>query len=106
MYDKQIEELKELASDPTLQSCCQRDLEDQIRVAHYKALLTPQDRSQARQRLSRQVFSVDNINQKGDDEPAYDGTDDEPELGTLLIMVTINIVDRYIYTRKQLIRHR
>jgi len=75
LYQEQIEDLQELALDPTLQSCCQRDLEDQIRIAKYKALLTPQDRSQARNRLAGQVVATPaGINGSDDDE-------DDAELG-------------------------
>ena len=52
----EIAELTELASDPTLESCCRRDLDDQLRVARAKAQLAPQDRSQARQRIASNVL--------------------------------------------------
>jgi hypothetical protein len=57
-FEHQIAELRELAADPTLESCCRRDLEDQIRVAKVKATLAPQDRSQTRQRLASAVVTL------------------------------------------------
>jgi hypothetical protein len=56
-HKKEIEQLQELASDPTLESCCRRDLEDALKIARVKAQLAPQDRSQARQRLAGQVLA-------------------------------------------------
>jgi hypothetical protein len=53
---QEIEQLQELALDPTLESCCRRDLEDALKIARVKAQLAPQDRSQARQRLAGQVL--------------------------------------------------
>ena len=44
------------ALDPTLQSCCQRDLEQQAAVARLKAQLSLHDRSKERQRAASAVI--------------------------------------------------
>ena len=71
----EIEELKELAADPTLEACCRRDLEDQLRTARLKAQLAPQDRSQARQRLAAQVLGA--ALAPGDEKDDLDSDSDE-----------------------------
>ena len=45
-----------LACDPTLEACCQRDLEQQALVARLKARLSLHDRSKERQRIAGQVL--------------------------------------------------
>lgn len=71
----------QLANDPTLESCCQRDLEDQLRIAQFKAQLAPQDRSQTRQKLANAIvktaFEEDDLRQDDDDD------DDDGELSML-----------------------
>lgn len=74
----EIEDLKELAADPTLESCCRRDLEDQLRVVKAKAQLAPQDRTQTRQRLARAV-----LRQTEDSDIEQEESDSE-ELGKLI----------------------
>jgi len=54
--EQEIEKLQDLASDPTLESCCRRDIEDALKTARVKAQLAPQDRSQARERLAGKVL--------------------------------------------------
>jgi hypothetical protein len=47
-----------LACDPTLEACCQRDLEQQAMVARLKARLSIHDRSKERQRIAGQVVGT------------------------------------------------
>lgn len=54
--DQEITALKDMAQDPTLESCCQRDLEEQIRHISLKSALDASDRSQERQRVIDNVF--------------------------------------------------
>ena len=69
-FEREIEELKEMAADPTLQACCQQDLHDQIRVAGYKAKLAPQDRSEARHALASRVLGTQPRTEDSGDEDA------------------------------------
>jgi len=79
VYLQQAEELQELAADPTLQSCCQRDLRDQIRIAECKAKLAPQDRSQIRNQMAKRVIAAS----YGEDKWGSSDSDEESEeLGT------------------------
>jgi hypothetical protein len=82
---QEIEELQDLASDPTLESCCRRDLEDALKIARVKAQLAPQDRSQVRERLAGQVLLAPFSKRGGEDNEAgiagADEDDESEELG-------------------------
>lgn len=49
-------ELQESAADPTLSSCCQRDLEEQAAVARLKARLAAEDRTNLRKQVAERVL--------------------------------------------------
>jgi hypothetical protein len=78
---QEIEHLQELALDPTLESCCRRDLEDALKIARVKAQLAPHDRSQARQRLAGQVLLTPLA--AGEEEEGTAGLDEDNELEEL-----------------------
>lgn len=71
-------ELDELAADPTLAACCQRDAQEQAVAARLRAQLTLVDRSRQREALRAAVFgaaaeeedgaSVDSLESSGDDD--------------------------------------
>eukprot|EP00887_Chlorella_sp_A99_P006174 scaffold3.g6174.t1 len=54
----QAEELELLSLDPTLESCCRRDLEERARAERIKAELSLHDRSTVREALRQQVVGA------------------------------------------------
>jgi hypothetical protein len=52
------EHLEDLASDPTLESCCQRDLQDQALAARLTSQLALHDRSSARLHVAQSVVAA------------------------------------------------
>ena len=84
----EIDELTELAADPTLESCCRRDLEDQLHVAKTKARLTPVDRSQIRQRMASLVVASAAHPRNEENDSVFDDDDlesESDELGEFLM---------------------
>ncbi|KAL6766289.1 hypothetical protein ACKKBG_A35425 [Auxenochlorella protothecoides x Auxenochlorella symbiontica] len=74
-------QLREMAADPTLASCCQRDAQEQAVVAKLKASLTLVDRSRHREHLRESVLGCT----PGDTRPDRDSleTSDDEELDKL-----------------------
>lgn len=74
-----------LACDPTLESCCQRDLEQQAVVARLKARLSIHDRSKERLRVAARVLGQPShapppaAERQSDDDLETD--EDDEELG-------------------------
>lgn len=57
-YDSLIGQLEECALDPTLEQCCRRDVQEQIKVARLKQSLKSVDRSDAHLRLQHGVLGA------------------------------------------------
>jgi hypothetical protein len=57
--DEIATELEDLACDPALQSCCQRDLQEQAYVARVKQQLLAHDRTDERRLLAEQAVRRD-----------------------------------------------
>jgi hypothetical protein len=71
-----------LACDPTLEACCQRDLQQQAMVARLKARLSIHDRSKERQRVAGQVVgTAPPAAAPAPDSGSELGTEDEEEEG-------------------------
>ncbi|GAB4820410.1 hypothetical protein N2152v2_007456 [Parachlorella kessleri] len=86
VYHGLAQELQEAAADPTLASCCQRDLEEQAQVAKLKARLTAVDRSNVRgqvaQAVLRQTPPTHSPPQGAEEHDAsLSGSEDEATLG-------------------------
>ena len=64
-------------TDPTMSSCCRRDLLEQRRVAQAKIALMRVDRVEARTRLEKAVLL-----DKRPRQDSFDSTDSEGEAGT------------------------
>lgn len=54
----EIDHLEQVSADPTLESCCRKDLEEQLYIAKCKAVLVPQDKSEMRRRMTAQTILV------------------------------------------------
>lgn len=54
-HESIADELADLASDPTLQDCCRRDLQEQAHVARVKSRLLAVDRVDKRAVLAKEV---------------------------------------------------
>lgn len=54
-FEAEVDELKTLSLDPTLESCCRRDAEQQCAIAKAKMNLLRQDRIDTRQRIAESV---------------------------------------------------
>lgn len=73
-----------LASDPTLESCCQRDLKEQAVVARLKAQLSIHDRSKERLRVAGRVLGAAPVASAEALQPGSELDDEEDEeLGRL-----------------------
>lgn len=70
-----LDELKEIENDPTMASCCVRDLKAQIKSAELRTKLLSVDPSTTRQKLQQQVIMAAAIAQEeeNDDEADDDG---------------------------------
>lgn len=71
-HDRIADELADLASDPTLQDCCRRDLQEQAHVARVKSRLLAVDRIDKRAVLAMEVVKppppVDGSSEDDDSE--------------------------------------
>jgi hypothetical protein len=76
-------ELREAAADPTLASCCQRDLEEQAAVAKLKARLTAADRTNLRKHVAQGVLGQPPPHRQSTeaDEEDYLASSDDEALG-------------------------
>lgn len=82
--EQQAEELLELAEDPTLEQCCRRDLEEQSRIASFKAELSKHDRTLTRHQLAAAVIRSTTAADGDTDSLA---SDDDAELGRILLLL-------------------
>ena len=77
---KSQEQAEDLGLDPTLASCCQRDIKEQQRVAYAKKALLSVDRIDKRSRESRTVLGLGPPAQAEDSQsPDFSDISDDEE---------------------------